>query len=230
MSGKTKVCPSCELEQPEEEFKHGKYHCYTCQKRMSREWKAKNRGKVSEYNHKYKKENKETIKEYNAQYHMENRDAMREKTRLYHNKRAKEDFTFKLAQNLRRRFTRLAKGYHDESALDVVGCSLEFFQLWMMYRFYGDMDFHNHGKLWHLDHVVPVSKFDLTDKEEMRKCFHWSNFQPLTAKENISKNCYATVEEIMEHEEHLAAFLEILPEEANGHYTLIEIDRYSYIS
>ena len=40
----------------------------------------------------------------------------------------------------------------------------------------------------HIDHIKPVAKFDLTDKEEVHKCCHWSNFQPLLAKDNLEKS------------------------------------------
>ena len=44
--------------------------------------------------------------------------------------------------------------------------------------------------LWHIDHIKPCISFDLTKEEEQKKCFHWSNLQPLWAKENIAKWSY----------------------------------------
>ena len=48
------------------------------------------------------------------------------------------------------------------------------------------MSWENHGT-WHIDHRVPCAKFDLTKKEEQEKCFHYTNLQPLWAKDNLSK-------------------------------------------
>lgn len=48
------------------------------------------------------------------------------------------------------------------------------------------MSWENYGK-WHIDHIKPCSKFDLTVKEEQYKCFHYSNLQPLWGPENSAK-------------------------------------------
>ena len=56
------------------------------------------------------------------------------------------------------------------------------------------MSWDNHGggrchknRSWELDHIMPVSSFDLTDPEEVKKCFHWSNLQPLEWQDNAGK-------------------------------------------
>ena len=44
----------------------------------------------------------------------------------------------------------------------------------------------NYGA-WHIDHRRPCASFDLSDLNEQRKCFHFSNLQPLWAIDNIHK-------------------------------------------
>tara|TARA_Y100000389_G_C17226930_1_gene396151 strand:- start:544 stop:708 length:165 start_codon:yes stop_codon:yes gene_type:complete len=51
------------------------------------------------------------------------------------------------------------------------------------------MSWKNHGlNGWHIDHIKPVSKYNLLDPEEQKKCFHYTNLQPLWALENIRKS------------------------------------------
>ena len=49
------------------------------------------------------------------------------------------------------------------------------------------MSWDNYGSYWHIDHIRPCASFNLQNEEEQQICFHYSNLQPLTAKDNIIK-------------------------------------------
>ena len=50
------------------------------------------------------------------------------------------------------------------------------------------MTWENHGKIWEIDHILPCASFDLTILEEQKKCFHYTNMQPLFTTTEIAKS------------------------------------------
>jgi len=49
------------------------------------------------------------------------------------------------------------------------------------------MNWSNQGKIWEIDHIIPISKFDLTNQNEQKKAFHYTNTQPLFKTTQIAK-------------------------------------------
>ena len=50
------------------------------------------------------------------------------------------------------------------------------------------MNWNNFGEIWQLDHVLPISRFDMTNESDKNVCFHWTNFQPLYSIVNRQKS------------------------------------------
>ena len=71
-------------------------------------------------------------------------------------------------------------------AEELVGCSIHFLKEYLSKQFKPGMNWDNVGK-WHVDHIIPVAKFDLKDPEQQKICFHYTNLQPLWATENLKK-------------------------------------------
>jgi len=82
------------------------------------------------------------------------------------------------------------KGIRKNSKTNVlVGCTIPELKIHLENQFIDGMTWENHKKYgWHIDHVKPCASFDLTDPEEQKKCFHFSNLQPLWWNENINKS------------------------------------------
>jgi hypothetical protein len=70
----------------------------------------------------------------------------------------------------------------------LLGCSVSFLKGFLEAKFTEGMTWQNHGE-WHIDHIKPCASFNLLDEEEQKKCFHYTNLQPLWAAENLSKGC-----------------------------------------
>jgi hypothetical protein len=49
------------------------------------------------------------------------------------------------------------------------------------------MSWDNYGKIWQIDHILPIELFDLTNQEQQKICFNYSNLQPLLISDNTSK-------------------------------------------
>jgi hypothetical protein len=109
----------------------------------------------------------------------------------YYNKRIKNDPAFKLIINVRgrlRAFLR-SKGINKQNkTIELIGCSKESLKEHLEKQFKPGMNWSNHSsKGWHIDHVKPLSKFDCSDPDQLKKACHYSNLQPLWAEENLKK-------------------------------------------
>jgi|SRR6185369_429155 len=68
----------------------------------------------------------------------------------------------------------------------LIGCSIHDFRKHLQSLWLPGMRWQNYGK-WHADHKRPCASFDLNDPAQIQECFHFSNFQPLWATENLQK-------------------------------------------
>lgn len=69
----------------------------------------------------------------------------------------------------------------------IVGCSADALKVHLERQFKRSMSWANYGKRWHIDHITPVSYFDLTDPAQLALCFNWQNLRPLWRKQNVSE-------------------------------------------
>lgn len=69
----------------------------------------------------------------------------------------------------------------------LVGCTRPQFKSFIASKFSKTMSWDNYASVWELDHIIPCSKFDLSNPLEVRRCFHFSNYQPLLLSQNRRK-------------------------------------------
>jgi hypothetical protein len=130
-------------------------------------------------------------KECLTEWRKENRKILNEKTKQYEKKRKEIDPEFKLIKTLRSRLgnaIRRQNSNKTDTTINLLGCSVSFLKKFLETKFTDGMSWDNHGK-WHIDHIKPCALFNLLDEEEQKKCFHYTNLQPLWATDNLIKGC-----------------------------------------
>lgn len=126
----------------------------------------------------------------------EKKAKIKENKRNRHNFRYKNDLNYKLKMALRCRLNMAIKrGYKAGSAVKNLGCSIEEFKKYIENQFFPNprtgesMTWSNWSKNgWHIDHHIPLDKFDLENKQDFLMACHYSNLKPLWAKDNLQKS------------------------------------------
>lgn len=141
------------------------------------------------YQKEYKKKNKATIQAKVRVFNSLHRDKLNKKKRVYFKNRREKDPGFRMLVNLRRRLILALKGERkSETTRRLLGCDNETLINHFEAQFTSEMSWSNYGKFWSIDHIIPCDAFDLTDPEQQKICFHYTNLQPLPIKDNRGKS------------------------------------------
>ena len=145
------------------------------QKKAQKKWRLENKEKVIAY----RKSEKGKAKQSKS-------------LRAYYRRRIKKDPAFKLSCNMRKRLQSFLKrkGLNKSNkTMELVGCSKDFLREHLEKQFKPGMNWSNHNfRGWHVDHIVPLSKLDCSDPDQLKRACHYSNLQPLWAEENFKKH------------------------------------------
>lgn len=166
-------------------------------KEYAKEWRLKNKEKILAYDNKgyskiYRLENVEKIRAYTKRNLKRNyvyKKNNRAKINLHRRERWIKDIQFRLMSSLRARL-RLAIKNNQKigSAIHDLGCTIEELKIHLEKQFQEGMTWENHGLYgWHIDHIIALSSVDLTDKKQFLQVVHYTNLQPLWAKDNLEK-------------------------------------------
>ena len=108
----------------------------------------------------------------------------RELKRAYHHKN-------KVKRNISRRIRHSLNGKQKSLTWELlVGYSLTDLKNHLQSMFRDGMTWDNYGSLWHIDHIKPISKFNIVSDScsEFKECWSLNNLQPLLAIENLRKS------------------------------------------
>jgi hypothetical protein len=140
------------------------------------------------------KKRKEVANAYARKMTLEKGEAWensRQRNDNYKAQRLAEDPQFRLAHNCRTRINIALRSQLTSKrwrSPELLGCTVTQLMEHIEKQFQPGMTWDNWSRDgWHLDHIRPLSSFDLTDPDQQKRAFHHSNLQPLWASENLSK-------------------------------------------
>ena len=138
----------------------------------NKEWREKNKAKLRENQRRWYSQNKKT-------------------KNLYEKNKRKNCYIFKLKKNIRTRISLcVRKEIKLGSAIKDLGCTVEELKLYLESLFQLGMSWDNYGNKegnWSIDHIIPLSRVNLEDKEQFLKVNHYTNLRPMWHIDNIKK-------------------------------------------
>lgn len=205
-----KICSKCALSKTLDFFSlnkrglHGRRaECKSCQKI----YRVVNKGKIKSLNKQWKKANppssrsldqQEKIKQYKRNYHQQiyknlsnlEKLELRKRKKEFEYKKRRSSLVYKIKGVLRSRLNQAIKNNQKVgSAVRDLGCSIEELKKHLESQFKLGMTWDNWSKSgWHIDHIEPLSSFNLTDPYQLKRACYYTNLQPLWAKDNLRKS------------------------------------------
>lgn len=231
----SKVCSKCNINKNIIEFYKNRAQCKDCMNKKRRE-KYKNnieyrekclkQGRIRKRKISNIRKNKKL--EYQMFIGIDNKkckycNVIKHKEKFRHNRLKckdceRDDPKEKFKRYVRTRIYNCLKRNKNKRSVDYLGCSNEeYFNYIMSYN--KDFTIENYGKIWHIDHVIPISKFDMSNNNDTKLAFNWRNTMPLYYKDNLRKNNKIDTRQIRIHLEYLNEYHKnnniILPKEFN---------------
>jgi hypothetical protein len=198
-----KKCSKCKTIKPKIDFPKDKsrkdgygYRCSECKNIEIKIYTENNKDYVyqkrkGKYNAYYNKryanlteEEKQKGRDYQNKWEKENK----EKVRKYHKNTLTNNPSLKIANNIRTRMYQVLKGINkSKSTIELLGCSIKEYIIYLERKFDKNMNWDNYGIYWEIDHIKELYKFNLLDPIQQKEAFHFSNTQPLSVIENQRK-------------------------------------------
>lgn len=199
-AGTSKICSKCDKELPIESFymMSGRNYrstiCKSCKNGYSRWYSKSHRAESLLRQKDYRKKNLQRVRGYEKKYRISHPISERTKERQKkwqrdnYDRMYRNNINARIAQNIRSRMRQKVLGDKSlSSTIDLLGCSVQYFRLYLENQFAGGMSWSNYGRIWHIDHFLPCAGFDLSIEREKRECFHYLNLRPEFSKDNMSK-------------------------------------------
>ena len=153
--------------------------------KRSKQFRLNNKKKHNQYCKNYRDRNKEKRKIICMNWVKNNPEKRREIENRYRKNRWKKDLNFNMLCKLRNRLLFTMKKYGNNKQYSSKTYGLDWKACCQKLIEEKPADFNE--KNYEIDHIRPLSSFDLTDPEQIRQAFAPENLQWLTAEENLRK-------------------------------------------
>lgn len=199
-----RTCNRCLITENDTKFMNRRNICRICHNNERREkykYNSEYRAKAIEsaINRKkdLKKEKDKVKQDYQLSIGIDNKECkychqIKHKTRFRHNRLKcreceRDEPTEKMKRYVRTRIYNCLLHRKSKSSIDYLGCGTNDYQTWIT-SYNSNLSLDNYGKVWHIDHVIPISLFNLDDYEQCLLAFNWRNTMPLPAYDNLAKS------------------------------------------
>lgn len=129
------------------------------------------------------------IKEKKLDYYYKNKERINNVHKEYNKNKYNSDVQFKIKTKFRTALSSYMIGKVDSSFISLyVNLTQDELVEYIQSLFTPDMSWDNYGKVWELDHIKPVCKFDLTVESDLHKCYYYTNLRPILKQHNRRKH------------------------------------------
>jgi transposase-like protein len=108
--------------------------------------------------------------------------------RQYQHRKYHDDVQRRTAQLMYQRLNNTIRhGIRSSRTAEIIGTNHQNFLDWIEFKFTESMNWENYGSVWCFEHCCPLTAFDLTNEEELKKAMHWVNIRPFCKIRNNEK-------------------------------------------
>jgi len=183
-----KICLDCG-----KEIKNRNY----CGKCATKRWRLNNPGRMEKLCSEHYKIHRDKYIERASKFNKENPDIANARSRKYNKNhptksmdRYYTDIQYRIIKIQRARIRAALKDLNkSQTTKELLGCSIDYLKKYLESKFQPGMTWENYSRTgWHVDHIVPISSFNLLDSVQLKQVCHYTNLQPLWAIDNLKKS------------------------------------------
>jgi hypothetical protein len=190
-----KICKKCNTDNELSEFnKHPKNRdglddrCKLCRKEYYKQYQLNNKEKIKEISKQHRENNKEKYHQKSKQWYLDNKEYCVQKSTQYIKDRKQVDPLFKLRHLIGILVSKSFrnKGIKKNTKTEqILGCTINEFINHLQSQFITGMSLENHGLVWEIDHITPMSS--AKTEEDIITLNHYINLRPLFKTTEIAE-------------------------------------------